>query len=240
MTIATYPAGTESGFTDATALNSERERLINNLGGRMASFVSKPFAQGDYDTTGASGLDVDVAAGEAFVEGHLVISDATETITLADNATNQVYITVDDALTDEAAIEAKTGGTTPSRKHYMQIAEVTTSSGSVDSITDNRPYVPYRESSVSNSITGRKSGTSGDIAIDSTGVKSVSVSFSNDYRTNIDDAQATLNKITDTSVEFGFVRVTSLATSGFTVEAKVTTAAGSGATANVNWAAMGD
>jgi len=240
MTIATYPTGTETGFTESTALNSERDRLLNSLGDRQLSFVSRPFSQSDYNVSGAGSLDVDIAAGVAFVSGHLVINDATITKTLDDNATNDVYIIVDDAETDNAAISYETGGSTPTAKYSMQIATVTTSSGTIDSTTDERPYVPYRENSTNDSITGRKSGVSGDMDVATTGVKTVSVSFSNQYRNNADNAQVTLQNLDNTSVEFGYIRVTSLSTSGFTIEANVVTSGSSGDVANFYWEAYGD
>jgi hypothetical protein len=123
----------------------------------------------------------------------------------------------------------------------MKIWEAITDGSGVTGTTDSREYVPHREDQPNRSITGRKAGTSGTIAIDSTGVKTVSVTFTNPYQNAVDQANAWLNALGDTSADFGFIRVdpTTISTTGFTIEAKVTAAGSGGSTADFDWEAHG-
>jgi hypothetical protein len=241
MAIEAYPVGSNSGFSEESAIDSERDRLISGNGGRMSDHIVDPFTGGDFDiTTSGSSYDVDIAVGDAFLGGHLVRNDAAITLTLDASTTNEIFLVVSDSATGNAQVTYTSDGSTPSGQYVLKIWEATTDGSGVTGTTDFREYVPYRDDQANRNITGRKSGTSGTIAIDTAGIKTVSVTFTNPYQNGCDSAVAHLNAIDDTSVEFGFWRVdpTTISSTGFTIEAYITTAAGSG-TADFRWEAYG-
>jgi hypothetical protein len=245
MAIETYPAGAASGFTEESAISSERDRLISALGGRLSDFIVDPYSGGHFDEShSGSSLDINIdTAGDglAFLGGHLVENDATITLTLDPSATNEIYLTVRDAATGNAAVVSTSDGSTPTGQYVLKLWEADTDASGVTATRDHRDYVPYRDDQPARNITGRKAGTSGTIAIDSTGVKSVSVTFTQGYRDAVDQAHAYLHALGDTDAEFGFIRVdpASITTGGFTIEANVVTAGASGSTADFNWTAYG-
>lgn len=241
MAFTVYPVGANSGFSEESNLDSEFFRAIHNLGGRMANFVVSPFTNNHFNATNPTGTDIQIAAGDAFVGGHFVQMDSAVTRTLNTSVTSEIFLVVDDAKSNNAAIVAQDKSTTdPSGQYVIKLWEATTDSSTITGTTDFRDYVPFRDgNSVLDSITGKKSGNSGTIAVDTTGVKTVSVSFTHAYQTAVDDVQATLNSLGDTAVTFGFIRVKNVSTTGFTIEAYVTTAGASGTTADFNWTAYG-
>jgi hypothetical protein len=245
MAITAYPTGSETGFTEESAISSERDRLISANGGRMLNHVVDPFNAGDFDEShSGSSLDIDIdtgASGTAFLGGHLVVNDATITLTLDASSTNEIYLVVRDVATGNAEVTYTSDGSTPTGQYTMKLWEATTDSNGVTDTTDFRAYVPYRDDQPNRNITGRKAGTSGTVAIDSTGVKTVSVTFTRAYRNALDQANAWLNALGDTAAEFGYIRVdpTSISTTGFTIEATVSAAGASGTTADFDWETYG-
>lgn len=243
MAIVAYPAGSKSGFSEESEFNSERDRLIYALGGRLANFIVDPFTGNHFGlTTSGTSLDVTVEAGDAFTGGHLIRSDAGVTKTISASTTSELFLVVRDSATGNAEIIAQDKGTAdPTGQYVVKLWEATTDTGGVTGTTDFRPYVAYREDAVETSITGNKAGVSGTIAVDTLGVKTVPVSFTNAYQTAVDDVQVTLNALGDTAVDFGYIRIdpTSISPTGFTIEAKVNTAGATGTTADFRWNSMG-
>lgn len=246
MAIEAYPVGTDSGFSEESDINSERDRLVQQHGGRLSDHIADPFTGGHFDEShSGSSLDITIDTGgdgKAFMAGHLVVNDASITKTLNASVTSEIFLVVRDSPTGNAEIVAQDQATAdPTGVAVMKIWEATTDSSGVTGTTDFREYVPFREDQANRNITGRKAGTSGTIAIDSTGVKTVSVTFSNAYQNAVDQANAWLNVLGDTAAEFGFIRVdpTTISATGFTIEAKVTAAGGSGTTADFDWEAYG-
>jgi hypothetical protein len=245
MAVTAYPTGSDSGFGEESAINSERDRVIASLGGRMGDFVADPFNTGHFDEShSGSSLDIDIdtaGSGKAFLGGHLVDNDATITLTLDASSTNEIYLVVRDAATNNAEVTYTSDGSTPTGQYVMKLWEATTDTSGVTGTTDFRAYVPYRDDQPDQAITGRKHGTSGTIAVDSTGVKTVTVTFTHGYRNAVDQATADLNAVSDTGAEFGYIRVdpSSISTTGFTIEATVSAAGASGSTADFDWEAYG-
>ena len=241
MVIEAYPVGADTGFSEESAINSDRDRLISANGGRMSDHIVDPFTSGHFDEShSGSSLDIDIdtnGSGKAFLGGHLVVNDTTITLTLDASSTNEIYLVVRDSATGNAEVTYTSDGSTPSGQYVMQLLEATTDSSGVTATTDYRDYVPYRDDQPARGITGRKSGVSGTIATDSTGVKTVTVTFTHPYQSGCDRATAWLNAVSDTSVEFGWLRVdpSTIDTAGFTIEARVSAAASSGATADFTW-----
>jgi len=212
------------------------------LGFLPVATIADPFTGGDFDiTTSGSSYDVDIAAGDAFLGGHLVRNDAAITLTLDGSTTNEIFLVVSDSATGNAQVTYTSDGSTPSGLYVMKIWEATTDGSGVTGTTDFREYVPFRDDQANRNITGRKSGTSGTVATDSVAVVTVSVTFDNPYQNGVDRATASLNAVSDNAVEFGWIRVdpSSISTTGFTIEARVTAAASSGATADFTWEAYG-
>jgi len=243
MAFTVHPVGSNSGFSEESPLDSELHRLMHAVGGRMADFVVKPFAGGDFSlTTSGSSYDVDVAPGEAFVNGHLVQSDSTVTITVDGSATNEVFLVVDNAKSGNAAIEYTSDGTTPSGKHVVKIHEVTTDGSGVTGTTDFRPYVAFRgNSDDADNLTGKKTGTV-TLSVDATGTQTATVSFTNPYQTALDDVHLTMEDIGDTGAELSYQRVpsSSKGVGGFDVEINVVTAGASGTNVTFRWTAHGE
>jgi len=240
MAFTVHPVGSNSGFSEESALDSELHRLLHGFGGRLADFVVSPFGNGHFSlTTSGSSYDVDVAAGDAFFGGHFVRSDSTVTITVDASTTNEVFLVVDDTKTGNAAVEYTSDGSTPSGQYVMKIWEVTTDGSGVTGTSDFRKYVAFPEDDPDESITGLKTGTTGTIDTGSTGVKTVTHTFTNPYRDRIDSVVATLNSLTDTAVNFGWIRTKNVTTSGFDVEVKVTKSGASGSTADFHFNANG-
>jgi len=243
MAFDVYPVGGNSGFSEESAIDSAKDRDVAALGGRMADFVVDPFDGTNTDfgiTTSGSSLDVDVDPGSAFMSGHKVVSDATVTLTLDASTTNYIWLVVRDAATGNAIIEYNTTGSAPSGLYAIELWRVSTDSSGVTGTTDRRPYTPFRDGATTqDSVTGRKFGESGTVAVDSTGVKTVSVSFTEPYRTALDTVGLELNQLDDTAVVFGFVRAINRTPSGFDIQVRVDKAGASGSQATFDWETQG-
>jgi len=239
MTFTVYPVGADTGFTEESALSSGRETDRQAFAGRMRDFVVDPFTGGDFGlTTSASSFDVDVAAGEAFAAGHYVESTQTETRTVTDNATVELYLVVADIKSDNADIVTSTSGT-PSGQATIKLWEVTTDGSGVTGSTDFRPFVPFRGDVVEASLTGVQTKTVTGQAVDSTGNFSVSVSFPQAYQSGADDVAVTLSDLSDQSARVVNIFPSSITQSGCTVNYTVDVAGGSGATADFTVTARG-
>lgn len=83
-----------------------------------------------FDVTDGGGLDVDVAAGKALVDGYLIESDSTQSVSLADDDTNYLWLEPDGTLTDN------TTGTNPGSA--LLLAVIVTASGSISSISKDQ------------------------------------------------------------------------------------------------------
>jgi len=245
MAFDVYPVGANSGFSEESSIDSEKDRDVSSLGGRLTNFVVAPFSNGDFGiTTSGSSLDVDVAPGAAFMGGHRVVSDATETITVDPSTTNHIWLVVRDSETGNAIIVYNTDGSTPAGAYATKLWEVTTDSSGVTGTTDTRRYVPYPNLDPAESITGLKATPQGtpatpSIALDSTGVKAVSVTFDHAYRDQVFAVVATLNNLDDTAASFGWIRTKNVTVDGFDIEAKVDKQGSSGSTADFSWTAQG-
>jgi len=179
MAFTVYPVGADSGFSEESAINSDRDRLVAALGGRMATFVVDPFTGGDFSlTTSTSSYDVDVAAGDAFAGGHLVRSDSTVTVTVNASVTSEIFLVVADAESGNAAIKAQDKATAdPSGAYVVKLHEVTSDGSGVTGTADFRPFVPFRQDSPVNAITGQQEAFVTGQAIDATGDFTTSVTF---------------------------------------------------------------
>jgi len=247
MALESYPVGSASGFSEESDISSELDRLIYALGERQASFVVDPFAGGDFDEShSGSSLTITIdtgGTGRAFLGGHYVQNDGNSIdLSLDPSATNEIFVRAADQPISNADVTFTSDGTTPTGQQVMKIWEATTDSSGVTGTTDFRPYIPYRGSGVNDAITGRKQGVSGTITTDTTGVKTTSVSFTNPYIAALDSAKAWLHSLSDTAAIIDNIRVQpgSYSTTGFTIEANVTTAGASGATADFRWEAYGE
>lgn len=236
-----YPTGADSGFSEETQLSSEFARKISALGGRMEDFVVDPFTGGDFSlTTSASSFDVDVAAGEAFMGGHFVKSDATVTVTVNASVTSELFLVVDDAETNNVSIVAQDKATAdPTGSYVMKLWEVTSDGSGVTGTTDFRYYVAFREAVTEDTITGRKVGTYTGASVDTNGVFTVSVTFTNPYIDAADEVLVSLDTLTDTAVEFGYMRTKNVTTTGFDIEYSIGPSGASGSTADFHWIAHG-
>lgn len=240
MAFTVHPIGSATGFSEESELDSELHRLLHSFGDRMSDFVVSPFGGGDFDiTTSTSSYDVDIAAGDAIIQGHLVRSDSPVTLTVDGSATNEIFLVVDDGQTDNATVTYTSNGSTPSGQYTMKLWEATTDGSGVTGSTDFRKYIAFPEDDPDESITGLKLGTTGTVDISSTGVKTVDVTFTNPYRARIDSVIATPNAVTDTNVALAYVRTTNVTVDGFTVETRVDTSGGSGSTADFHYNAYG-
>lgn len=242
MAFTVHPVGANSGFSEESELDSELHRLLHSFGDRMATFVVSPFTNNHFNLTNPTGTDAQIAAGDAMVGGHLVRMDSAVTKTLNTSVTSEIFLVVDDAKSNNAAIVAQDKATTdPSGQYVVKLWEATTDSTTITGTTDFRPYVPFRDNADdAGAITGKKTGTV-QLSIDATGVVTKTVSFAEPYRTALDDVQLTMEDIGDTGAEMAYQRVpsTSKSTTGFDVEIRVATAGASGTTVTYRWTANG-
>ena len=88
-------------------------------------------------------LNVDVAAGDAVIDGKLVSIPATTSVALANNATNYLYLKLikSSGKVTGAAFEVNTTGTPPSDS--VKLAELVTSAGATTGTTDCRVTAPF-------------------------------------------------------------------------------------------------
>ncbi len=109
-----------------------------------------------------SGLNLNVAAGNAMISGRWVNKDAQESVTLTDNTTNHVFLklTLDGSSNvTGAALDANTTGTPPADS--VKIAQVVTSGGTIQQVTDYRNWA----------VTLKKTSSGGISAVDHGGVE---------------------------------------------------------------------
>jgi len=91
-----------------------------------------------FDKVGENGLDVTIDAGEAFLHGAWVATDAQTVVTLPDNSTDEtVYLGWDKDTSNGiiVGLSADFGG----NDRKIPIWDFTTSGGAVDSQSDRRP-----------------------------------------------------------------------------------------------------
>lgn len=90
-----------------------------------------------FDVTVNAGLVIDIAAGEALVNGYHISSDAVQNATMTDNTTNYVWLEPDGTVT------VNTTGTNPG--NALLLATVVTSGAAIASITreSNATTGPY-------------------------------------------------------------------------------------------------
>lgn len=237
MAYTVYPAGTDTNL-DPVEVNSEQDRQVTAHGGRMATHVVDP-AGGDYSlTTSGSSYDVDVAPGTAFISGHLVSLTATETVTVNGSVTSDLFLVVDDAKTDNAALVAQDqSASNPTGQYVVKLHTIASDGSGVTSTTDLRPWVAYRQDAAATSITGLQTGSVSGLATDSMGAQSTTVQFARAYQTAVDSVQVYLD-----SIQGGLVtneHATSITQSGFTLNYNVVNAGSSGDTATFGYAARG-
>lgn len=94
-----------------------------------------------------------------------------------------------------------------------------------------------------------KFGQATGIAVDSTGIKTFTISFTSasgyitggaNYANALDYVMLTLSDLSATDAVLGGVWVSGMSSSGFTINVKVTTASATvGATVKCNWSALG-
>lgn len=241
MAFTVYPIGSDSGFSEESAINSEQDRLVAALGGRMATFVVDPFTGSDFGlTTSTSNYDVDVAAGDAFTGGHFFRSDSTETVTVNASVTSEIFLVVADSESDNAAFVAQDKPTTdPTGQYVVKLHEVTSDGSGVTGTTDFRPFVPFRQDSPVNAITGQQEGTVTGQAIDSTGDFTTNVTFPQAYQTGVDSVTVYIDSLSDNTARVVNMHATGVSTTGFTLHYSVDTAGGSSATADFGYSANG-
>jgi len=127
------------------------------------------FVKTGFEVTEGTGLIVDISAGTAYVkdaDGYMyqIVSDATETTTLADDNTNYVFLHSDNGAT---YITASTTATVPD--DAILLATVVCASGDVTSVVDARelnPLVTAQEFYDTSGKSGSAIGPSGTVTVD--------------------------------------------------------------------------
>lgn len=103
---------------------------------------SLPYVRSGFIVTAGAGLTVNVAAGEAFDQGTRISRNvATNGVALTANATNYVFVSIDDALQNTVTFTVNTTGTKPAVPSVL-LAAVVTSAAAVTSVTDRRNLTP--------------------------------------------------------------------------------------------------
>ncbi len=112
------------------------DRLMNSI-----NWIASGF-----DYASGAALVATFNAGEAFINGRHIVSTGTFEVNLEDDATNHIWLTWTISANKVTALGVwNATSDTPPSTEYVKIATVTTSSGSIDSNTDERsttlPYV---------------------------------------------------------------------------------------------------
>lgn len=130
MTISWYPKSGETIGEDETA---------NLLDKFHDNFVVSGLNLSD-----GGGLTLNVSSGYALINGYLVSSDATESVTLTDNATNYIYLELTrDGVTNNITNISVVAYTSPQvETDRCYLGKVTTSGGAISNITEDRRTVP--------------------------------------------------------------------------------------------------
>jgi len=243
MTTECYPVGADTGFSEKGEINSELDRLLWSLGERLQDFVADPFNGNDFGlTTSGSSYDVDIAPGVAFLNGHIFRSDATETVTVDANATNELFIIVEDSKTNNASFEYTSDGSTPANKYAMKIWEITTDGSGVTGTTDTRPFAPFHLTGIEKNAYGRQVGSE-TFAVDSKTVLTTTVNIPNPYPNALDEVllQITARDQTDFKLAYApTVLGSSMSPDSFDIEVNVSAASSTGgASIDVGWQAFG-
>ncbi len=108
-----------------------------------ASAILKNWIPSGYTPTDGGGLNLNVAAGRAFLAGATADRDIATVLALTDATTNHVWVYIDDGLDDGIVyFLVNTTGTAPTQGPFHKIATVTTAGGGITLITDERLLTP--------------------------------------------------------------------------------------------------
>lgn len=119
MAVTIFPTSPNSAITEANW-----QGVNNAANGRQSWRVT------GFDLSVNSGLNLDVAAGTACIDGYYVNESATTTVALTDNATNRVWLQADGTIYDNTS-------DTPTAATDLFLGRVTTSGGSITEIEAN-------------------------------------------------------------------------------------------------------
>ena len=135
-------------------------KLLQERPDIFKQFSGEGFIVNGLEVTDATGLEVNISAGEANIAGHRFTTELKEGVTLADNETNYVYValTIDDiGNIDSIDFEVNQTGTAPDNS--LLLANATTDSGSITNITDTRKFfstpTPDPDTLISRDAAGR-------------------------------------------------------------------------------------
>lgn len=122
-------------------------RLLSeeNISSLVKLLLGQSFVNSGFTVPSSSAdLTLDVAAGEAVIDGFRVNIDSVTTVTCTASQTNHIYLklTTDvDGNVDGAEFEVNTTGTAPSQS--LKIAEAAADGAAVTSTTDRRKRTPW-------------------------------------------------------------------------------------------------
>jgi len=100
----------------------------------------KDYVYSGYEASAGTGLELAIAAGVAYIHGWRVEHTEANTLTMADNATNYVFLDKDGVFTVNQT------GSAPSNS--ILLCEVVTSGGAISTITDKRPLTRLDEDKI--------------------------------------------------------------------------------------------
>lgn len=119
MAVTRFPDTTDKQITEA-----------NWVAANKAASGIRSWRQTGWDLSINSGLNLDVAAGTAYIAGYYVDIDTTTTVALTDNAINRVWLQVDGTVYDNTS-------DTPTASTDLFLGRVTTSGGVITEIEAN-------------------------------------------------------------------------------------------------------
>lgn len=111
-----------------------------------------------YTVAGTSGLNVDIAPGEAVIGGYTVRSDATETVAVSASTSVNLWLELLFTGSQVSGAQIIEQGTSSQRANSILLAGATTAAGSVSSTVDRRVLTPSYHN-------GSYVGTGGGIGI---------------------------------------------------------------------------
>lgn len=123
MAVTIFPTSPNGAITEANWTGADKA-----ANGNMSYRVS------GWDLSVNAGLNLDVAAGTAVIDGFYVNESGTTTVALTDNATNRVWLQADGTIYDNTS-------DTPTAATDLFLGRVTTSGGSITAIVPSQELV---------------------------------------------------------------------------------------------------
>ena len=132
-----YPA-TNSGDISGYDLNGKKNNEYN-ISSLINQLTSNNFVSNGLTVSDNGGLEISITTGECNISGRRVEINTARTETLTDDTTNYIYLQLQfDIAGNVTSVDVVTNETGTQPDDSVYLANVTTSSGNIDTIVDER------------------------------------------------------------------------------------------------------